>query len=383
VPTALADLVAPVEVSRFLSEVHGRGHRRFKGTPGRFEHLLPWSRLNAVLAEHRLEPPRLRLAMDGATIPAELYTERVRNRRGVVIPRLQAGPLHEQLRRGATLVLDAVDELSAPVGELAAALERDLGEHVQVNAYASWGVIHGFDVHWDDHDVLVLQISGRKRWGVYGPSRPWPLHRDVEPAGPAPAEPIAEYLLGDGDVLYLPRGWWHVASAVDEPSLHLTFGYNPATGIDLVGWVADRLRADERFRAPLPRFGTVAERRALAAELGEALAAAWTLELVDEFLADRDAAASGRQRFSLPWAATPALLPPGDDAKVRLLAPRARLEAVDGTVALHAAGERWTFARPAEPLLAALADGGARSVAELCALPALDEQAVRALLGSW
>jgi hypothetical protein len=377
----LADLVAPDEAGHFLAQVYTREHRLWHGDPGRFAGLLPWPALNAILRQHRLTHPRLRLAMDGAPVPAESYTEQSLSRRGVPVPRLLPGPFSRHLRAGATLVLDAIDELYDPIGDLTTELERSLREHVQVNAYGSWGTTHGFDVHWDDHDVFVLQVDGRKRWGVYGMSRPWPLYRDAEPATEPPPAPIDEFTMSAGDVLYLPRGWWHVASAIGEPSLHLTFGVNPATGIDLVTWLADQLRADERFRADLPRFASADQRAAVAAKLGDALAAAWTPDIVDRFLAGRDAIAQPRTRLSLPWAATAGVLPEDDAALVRLLAPRARLEHGDGMVALHAAGQRWTFAAVAAPVLEALLDGSAHPLGELCGLlgPA-QTGAVRGLL---
>ncbi|MGH3831563.1 MAG: JmjC domain-containing protein [Pseudonocardiaceae bacterium] len=33
----------------------------------------------------------------------------------------------------------------------------------------------GFDLHWDDHDVIVVQLAGSKMWEVRGTSRPAPL----------------------------------------------------------------------------------------------------------------------------------------------------------------------------------------------------------------
>jgi hypothetical protein len=387
-PLTLADLVAPDEVGHFLSRTYGREYGRWPGDPGRFAGLLPWPALNAILRQHRLAHPRLRLARDGRPIPVESYTEQTTSRRGVTVPKLKSGEFSKHLRAGATLVLDSVEELYDPVGELAASLEHTLREHVQVNAYGSWGTTHGFDVHWDDHDVFVLQVSGRKRWGVYGLSRPAPLYRDAEPNTERPPAPVSEFVLEAGDVLYLPRGWWHVASAMAEPSLHLTFGINPATGIDLVTWLADRLRADERFRADLPRFGSGEERRAVAAELGRAVAAAWNDDLVDQFLAERDAAAGAGTRLSLPFAATPAVLPDDDAAEVRLLAPRATLlrpgdtkESPGGTVELRAAGQRYVFAAVAAPLLDALLDGAPHTIGELAGLAApAGRDDVRALL---
>lgn len=389
VPT-LADLVAPVEVSQFLTAVWGRTHRRFAGRPGRFAGLMPWAELNRVLREHRLDFPRLRLALDGAVVPAHEYTEQVNSRRRGPIPRLLAAPLAQRLRGGTTLVLDAVEELVEPVGELAARLEHELRERVQVNLYAGWGTTHGFDVHWDDHDTLIVQVTGRKRWRMYGVTRPVPLYRDVAPPTRPDRDPVDDFMLEDGDVLYVPRGHWHDVSAVGAQSLHLTIGVSPATGVDLVGWLIDQVRADETFRADLPRFGPAEDRARRAARLRAKLAELMTPDVVDRFLTDRDAHAPAQARLGLPWSAEPCLanpIPDGDATPVRFLAPRAVLQQGENTVILLAAGRRLTFAAPAGPVLAALVNDHpwgrrwpVKALAELAA-PALDEVSVRSLLG--
>ncbi|WP_132124344.1 JmjC domain-containing protein [Actinocrispum wychmicini] len=375
--------MAPLEVSQFLSSVQGQAHHRFPGTAGRFAALMPWSTLNTVLRHHRLEFPRLRLAMAGDVVPTHTYTEMAPAKRGGPIPRLLSAPFGEHLRNGATLVLDAVQEFVDPVADLAARLEHDLRERVQVNLYAGWGKTHGFDVHWDDHDAFILQISGRKRWRVHGTTRPAPLYRDVEPPQQPPAEPVADFMLEDGDALYVPRGCWHDVSAVGEESLHLTLGFNPANGIDLVNWLADQLRVNEAFRRDLPRFGSSEDRFQRAAELRAGINELLTPEVVDRFLADRDAQAPALPRLGLPWVATSDLLPPDDTAEVRLLTPRALLDRADRTVTLLAAGSRFVFALAAEPVLSALLPGRSVPVSALveAAAPAVDRVTVRALLG--
>jgi hypothetical protein len=376
----LADLVAPLGVSQFFQEVQGETYRRFEGRAGRFADLLPWPALNAILRQHRLEFPRLRLALDGRPVPMESYTDLVPTRRGGDIPRLRSAPFTEHLRGGATMVLDSIQELSDPIGDLARRLEHDLRESVQVNLYAGWGATHGFDVHWDDHDAFIIQVAGRKRWRMHGPTRTAPLHRDVEPPE-QPGEPIADFVLEDGDVLYVPRGHWHDVTAVGEMSLHLTLGFSPATGVDLVTWLADKLRASTPFRQDLPRFAAEEDRAARAAALRAELEAALTPDVVDRFLADRDASAPAHPRIGLPWAATPGLLPDGDETEVRFLVPRAVLEQGDGRVTLLAAGKRFVFAAAAGPVLTALLDGTPQAVKTLSELSDLDRGTVRALLG--
>ncbi|WP_410649371.1 cupin domain-containing protein [Amycolatopsis sp. cmx-4-54] len=376
----LADLVAPLGVSQFFQDVQGETYRRFEGRAGRFAELLPWPALNAILRQHRLEFPRLRLALDGTPVPMESYTDLVPTRRSGTVPRLLAAPFTEHLRGGATMVLDAIQELSDPIGDLARGLEHDLRESVQVNLYAGWGVTHGFDVHWDDHDAFIIQVAGRKRWRMHGPTRPAPLHRDVEQPE-RPGEPIDDFILEDGDVLYVPRGHWHDVTAVGEMSLHLTLGFSPATGIDLVSWLADKLRASEVFRQDLPRFGTDEERAARAAALRAELEATLTGDVVGRFLAERDSAAPAHPRVGLPWAATPGLLPDGDETEVRFLVPRAVLDEGDDRVTLLADGKRFVFASAAAPLLKTLLDGTPQAVKRLAELSELDRGTVRAFLG--
>src|SRR5262249_7298644 len=129
----LADLVAPTPVETFLRDACGQRVFHQAGPAGRFQPLLSWTDLERVLEGHRLASPRLRLARDGAPVPEERYTRVQTSRRGVAYPVLEPARLRTELRAGATLIVDGVDQLHAPVRELAAGLERELGERVQVN----------------------------------------------------------------------------------------------------------------------------------------------------------------------------------------------------------------------------------------------------------
>jgi hypothetical protein len=296
--------------------------------------------------------------------------------------------LTEQLRRGATLVVDAVDELYQPLDDLAAGLERVFREHVQINAYAGWRTQRGFDLHWDDHDVFILQVTGRKRWSVYAATRPYPVARDIEPNQKPAEEPLWDAILEDGDLLYIPRGWWHVAVPLDEPTLHLTVGIHNRTGLDLLRWLTDRLRASENFRMDLPRFASKEQQAAHIERLRGELLAQWGADLLERYSHDYDARAEPRGLLSLPWSAAPDILPASNDARVRLTAPRPldlKIERQEeqGVVEFSCQGKRWRFAADAEVILRPLIDGRAHTIRELCdaARGRIDEQTVRAFLG--
>jgi len=364
----LAEMLEPCAPGEFLDSSWGVAVLHVRGRAGRFSSLMPWARLGEILRRQRLDFPRLRLVRDGKPLPVTSYLRHTTSaRQKTTIPRLKAPELARALREGATLVVDAVDELSDPLEELARGLELFFREHVQVNLYAGWETSRGFDLHWDDHDVFILQVSGRKRWSVYGQTRPYPLVNDIEKASRPTHAPVWEGTLADGDLLYIPRGWWHVAEPLAEPTLHLTVGVHNRTGLDLLRWLAERLRASEAFRRDLPRFAPAGERAAHAARLREELLDAWDETLVERFFEEMDARAPARPRVELPWLATPGAPLPAPSSLVRLLAPRPlRLEATGGVVEFASMGRRWRFAEEALLVLKPLAERRAQSVAELC-----------------
>jgi hypothetical protein len=365
---SLARMLAPYAPEEFLDSSWGVNFLHVRGGAGRFARMMPWGRLSEILSRQRLDFPRLRLVRDGKSLPVSTYLRHTTSgRQKTAIPRLKSAELARELREGATLVLDAVDELSEPIEELSKGLELLFRERVQVNLYAGWQTSRGFDVHWDDHDVFILQVTGRKRWSVYGQTRPYPLVNDIEKAQKPEHEPLWEGTLEDGDLLYIPRGWWHVAVPLAEPTMHLTVGVHNRTGLDFLRWLSEHVRACETFRRDLPRLASASERAAHAARLREELLAAWDDSAVERFYEDLDARAEPRARVVLPWVATPGAAPPEASTVVRLLAPRPfRLEAAVGVVEFDSMGQHWRFAEDALPVLRALAERRACTVAELC-----------------
>ena len=379
----LKALLSPIAAEEFLRRDYGRRFVRVPGYHGKFSALLPWPVLNHIIEEHRMEPPRLRLTREGKPVPAEKWLSSQPNRRksSLPIPRLNGAAFTRELREGATLVLDNVDELHRPIRRMAEELERIFRVRVQVNSYSGFRTSHGFDLHWDDHDVFILQVAGRKHWKIYGMTRPFPLGSDVEDAHTPPTEVLWEGLLDDGDLLYIPRGWWHVATPLDEPTLHLTVGVNNLTGADFLSWLANRVKAAEVVRQDLPHL---AGAEALA-DYGERLKAAvlegWHTDLIQEYLRHADTTARARPSVVLPWAATPKMLPDGE-FRVRWNAVRAARLNADGehAVSVEALGRRWRFAAEAGPLLRALLTGEEFGLRQLATAGGLDVERVRALL---
>lgn len=378
----LEQLLSPLTVDEFLTNSWGQTFRHVPGVTDKFSHLFPWPRLNEVLEQHRLDFPRIRLTRDGERLQPGGYISH--NKPGpnrVRVPRLRYEKLTQELNNGATLVLDAVDELYEPLRALAEALELFFHERIQINAYASWKTSRGFDLHWDDHDVFILQVTGRKHWMIYGMTRAYPLTGD--PKAPKPTEPpLWDHILEAGDLLYIPRGFWHVAYPLNEPTLHLTVGVHNRVGLDLLRWLVDRMRSREIFRKDLPRFATAETMQAHLMQMRDEVLAEWDDDILQRYLVNHDMAAIARPRLSLADAPVSNLLP-SENMLVRLLAPRPLdLKVESGVICFSSQRKDWRLAVEALSILRHLDKHRLCSVSELCevAKNEIDERRVRIFL---
>lgn len=375
----LDHLLSPLTVDEFFTNCWGQTFKHVPGAHDKFCHLFPWQTLNEALEQHRLDFPRVRLTRDGERLqPASYISHSQPGRKRIAVPRLRYEKLTQELNNGATLVLDAVDELYEPLRALAEALELFFHEHIQINAYASWKTSRGFDLHWDDHDVFILQVTGRKQWMIHGMTRAYPLAGDPKepkPTGP----PLWDHILEAGDLLYIPRGFWHVAYPLNEPTLHLTVGVHNRAGLDLLRWLVNRMRSREIFRKDLPRFATPETIHEHLMQMRGELLSEWDDDVLNRYFADLDASAVSRARLSL---ASVDSLPSGN-MLVRLLAPRPLDFKVDsGVVCFSSQRKEWRLAVAALPVLRHLDQHRMCSVSELCevAKSEVDERRVKMFL---
>jgi len=239
--------------------------------------------------------------------------------------------------------------------------------------YAGWRTDQGFLVHYDDHDTVILQVAGRKHWKVYRPTRLHPLEqgKDAEPAEKPVDEPIWDSILEDGGALYIPRGWWHVAYPLEEPTLHLTLGLRNYRGLDLLLWLAKQLKNCLEVRQDIPHLADRNTQIAYMAKLREHLFGAWSEDLQDRFLASSDANTLPRPHLQLPEAAKPEGIVVSRRSQVKLSGPR-RLDLSgslkNGQFALKCGGSTLHGSDAILPSLERLNDGEYHSVQELIAL---------------
>lgn len=288
--TSLARCVG--DVDRFLADHWGRAplHRPGIDADG-FGDLLSLDDVDHLVSSTFLRLPALRLVRDGAPLDTGSYTKSARMGGRPVGDVVDPGRVFEHFRTGATIVLQGLHRFWAPLTRFSRQLELELTHPVQVNAYITPPSARGLAVHYDTHDVFVLQIAGSKAWSVYEPvledplaSQPWSASRGQ------PGEPGMTTHLSPGDVLYMPRGFLHSAQAQEGVSAHLTIGVVVSTWAAVVRAVIAGIDEELDFRRALPP-GYAHDPEALAPAMASHLEALrdW-LEKVDvDVVAERTA----------------------------------------------------------------------------------------------
>ena len=360
---SLEKIVAPLSTGDFLDRYWSKSFIHIPGNQSKFVGLLSWARLNEILAYHQFPPENLILIKNGAHVPAEQYLQLNS------LPRwLNAAEITNTLGDGATLILDHVDSLDPNVRKFAVNLERAFRTSVWINMYAGWGTEAGFDLHWDNHHTMILQVSGRKRWKVYKPTRLYPLKNDVEVARRPTEPPIWEGVLEQGGFLHIPRGWWHVAYPMGEPCMHLSVVVSDVSCTDLVRWLGNQLKTLEIARRGIPHLAKRDQRSSYLAEIWQAIQDEWTPDIIERYLSHLESAEPRRPEFNLPFAPAENQQMLESDSIVKLATPfRLDLSGAPqgGVIWFKTFGKTWRCPEVVIPALRALNDGESHRVDEL------------------
>jgi hypothetical protein len=163
------------------------------------------------------------------------------------------GRIFDEFRAGATIVFQGLQRTHPALTRFCRTLELELSHAVQANAYVTPAGARGLGVHYDTHDVFVLQVAGTKAWSIYEPVLADPLVTQPWTGSPDGAgEPFLTVELAAGDCLYVPRGFLHSATAQHELSAHLTIGVVTTTWYDVVREVVAGTADEPELRRALP-----------------------------------------------------------------------------------------------------------------------------------
>jgi hypothetical protein len=219
--SSLSDLVAPLSVPEFKDLLRQREPRLIRGSgAGRYAALLDWDGLMNAVLTGAYPARKLRLTKQGAPLPPLFY-------------RSDGGPKAELVTQlmatGGSIVAYGIDPHVPAIGRLCAAIGEETGEHIVGSAIATTGSGGALDLHYDDTDIVILQVEGRKNWvierdPVINPVIGLPASKGEDDAGIA-----LDIELEPGDFLFVPGGYRHRCEARSARSLHLGFFFYPLT----------------------------------------------------------------------------------------------------------------------------------------------------------
>lgn len=217
---------------------------------------ITWADVDQAMYVGETADANLRVHKDGF-VEEHVYTETCAEV-GQVKKRIIKPVLAELLEDGASIIYNRMEGVSLPIRELCNQVARFVGASTVANGYISFGDKETFGSHWDTHDVFAIQLIGRKRWLVYEPTFPLPLAGQTSLLHKAecPTVPVIDEVLEAGDILYIPRGWWHTAVPLHEETFHIAVGVHPHSVADYVSWVAKNILPKQLVCRKSMRLGT-------------------------------------------------------------------------------------------------------------------------------
>jgi ribosomal protein L16 Arg81 hydroxylase len=249
-----AEFIAPMPVETFTSDYFGKRPVHIRGTSPR-SGLLSTARLQELLSVRpHWTADNLKLILNSRPVLGEHFLDD-----GQVTGPRRADPAKVQLflEMGASLVGDHIEDIDPQVREAAAMLSGQFAGTAGANVYCSFQGIRAFNSHCDLHEVFAVQLEGEKAWQIYENRAEAPVETIQGPN----AQAIIDQAKGrvmmtvemkPGDLLYIPRGYFHDALASSSASLHLTFGIAPLNGRYLFGMLEELATKNPAFRAYLP-----------------------------------------------------------------------------------------------------------------------------------
>ena len=211
----------------------------FKGAVKNID--IGWKEINELYQRANPMDPQFKLRK-GGFVPKEQYVEAYQDV-GKTRYRFIKSAIYDYLRNGTTIIYNRInnepfaDNLAKQVAQFARA-------QTIVSGYLAFGSDSSYGNHWDTRDVFAVQLVGKKHWTLSAPNFDMPLYMQQAKDMPHIKPPQAidmEVVLEAGDVLYIPRGWWHNPMPMGCETFHLAIGTFPPNGYNYMEWLMKKV----------------------------------------------------------------------------------------------------------------------------------------------
>lgn len=240
--TTLERLIGPQSYDRFFEEVVGQRMLHIhEGDSAARLGIIGDDAAAVILGAYEEFAPNLTCHSGSATRPAP-KARRVANATEF------AALIRSYHDAGYTVRIPEVGDLSPALRELCRAIEVVFEN--PAGPVIFWSAA-GADapVHHDEVDLIIIHLTGKKRWFVSSEPPTLPNKWKMAGEGAPPLERHHVFDVVPGDVVYLPRGTAHTVQSTTE-SIHLSIGFVPVTVRETMSAVVDYLsELDRSIRA--------------------------------------------------------------------------------------------------------------------------------------
>lgn len=241
-----------------------------------FTHLLDWQAIAEIIEKKN---SILRIVKDGQM--TRDYTQE---------SYLEA---KEFYKNGHTLLIKNAEKSHDGFKSICNDFAQSFHTEVDIQLYCTPENNNAFNWHFDVEEVFILQARGSKEYSIrQNTVHPYPLVSSISKDMGFEKETSdleIKVLLKEGDWLYIPSGWWHIARTQSE-SMHISIGLMPRSAVDVAGFLPGYLARFPFWRTRLPihkNFANVADEKAFYQEAFQTLATDLASKVNDPEFLDR------------------------------------------------------------------------------------------------
>jgi oxalate decarboxylase/phosphoglucose isomerase-like protein (cupin superfamily) len=239
----LSELLHPVSIGDIRGAIDRGEVTHFKRGPGAPGAELMNYDIVARLSDRLGALGKLRVTRNGVPVPPEMM------RGPLSADSFSGATLRNLTRKGVSVVTHGMEDYDPALADVALEVERWMGCRPTIGFIATFGEGCALKGHWDPEDVFTIQIAGTKKWMILGERHRGRLNERSQ--SDPPAEITREIAVEPGDILVVPRGFWHRCHG-DGSTLQLTVLMYRFTGADYIKALARKAAEDPVFHRAMP-----------------------------------------------------------------------------------------------------------------------------------
>lgn len=233
--SSFKDLISPLTVNEFVKVHFENQSLHFEGQGGKYDSTWtqPLSDLLPKISNHsvrlcRGQQEKIIETLDSSEIALELIS------------------------KGWSLVVPHFEQIEDQIQRICKDLRQEFYGDSHAVLFVTPSQSSAFDYHYDVDNILVLQLSGQKQWSVGESNVNCPSLKHASKSQHEHCSNVEEVVLRPGDLLYVPSGTMHRATALTDISIHVTIGWHPLRLCALFGNVLAQLEKNSvQFRTSI------------------------------------------------------------------------------------------------------------------------------------